>query len=388
MALPYIDPTALFLALLVSAVITLSVLAVAAHLHRQNRAAVPIRIHVAGSRGKTSTTRLLGAALREAGFKTLVKTTGTDPLIILPDGSDESWKRWAPPSISEQIRFFRLARKLGVNAVVLESMAIEPEYMWASEHHLVKATHAVITNARPDHVEALGDDPEAAARALALVVPADTQLFYTSEAAIPPISAAANQLECRGGRATQVPTEGLSFHDANCALALAVCSDLGIAPPTAALGFKRAGQDPGAFSCTPILVGGTATRFFNAFACNDPLSFSQLWQEHHQGEDAVVLVNTRSDRPERTKAFLDALAELRPSVRRVFITGSVPAKWLKGSVAADIVVRSVPTKDPRKLLIALAEAAGTDGSIWGVGNYAGLGKNLILEAQKRVTQPC
>ncbi|MRX52014.1 hypothetical protein GI374_16675 [Paracoccus sp. S-4012] len=37
-----------------------------------------------------------------------------------------------------------------MDAIVLESMATQPEYLWASERYLVHATHAVITNLRPD----------------------------------------------------------------------------------------------------------------------------------------------------------------------------------------------------------------------------------------------
>ncbi|MDB5623678.1 MAG: Poly-gamma-glutamate synthase PgsB [Devosia sp.] len=383
MALPYINATTLSLALLLSTLGVVSILAVAAHLHRQNRDAIGIRIHVAGSRGKTSTTRLLGSALREAGIKTLVKTTGTDPLLILPDGTVRTWRRWAPPSISEQARFFCLARQLRVEAVVLESMAIEPEYMWASEHYLVKATHTLITNARPDHAEALGSDPEAAARALALIVPAQTKLYFSSEAALPPIVKAAEALRTRGGKATTIDTEGMPHNDTNCALALAVCDDLRISPAIAELGFQRAGEDPGAFAIIPLQVDNHTIRFVNAFACNDPVSFAHLWREHHRGENAVVLINTRSDRPERTKAFLDSLTELRPPVRRVVLVGAVPNRWLKAGADAGVAMSRIPTSNVHKLLPILAEAAGHNGAVWGVGNYAGLGKKLIDLAKHR-----
>lgn len=389
MALPYINQTTLFLALLIATSLVLMVLAVAASLHRRNRDAVPVRIHVAGSRGKTSTTRLLGSALRQGGFRTLVKTTGTDPLLILPDGSVQAWKRWAPPSISEQARFFRLARKLDVEAVVLESMAIEPEYMWASEHYLVKATHTLITNARPDHVEALGDDPEAAARALALVVPNRSQLIFSSEAALPPILRAAEALQARGGKAVPVQNSGMAFGEANRALASAVCNDLSIAPEDARRGFDLAGEDPGAFASLDLRVGDEKVRFLNAFACNDPASFAMLWKEHHAGERSVILINTRSDRPERTRAFLDALTDLTPAAQQVFLVGSVPNKWLKAGARAGLSIAPIPTSNHQKLLASLAQAAGPDGAIWGVGNYAGLGKGLIALARKQaVIRPC
>jgi len=43
---------------------------------------IPIRIHVNGTRGKSITTRLIAAGLREAGFKVLAKTTGILPRLI------------------------------------------------------------------------------------------------------------------------------------------------------------------------------------------------------------------------------------------------------------------------------------------------------------------
>src|SRR5690606_29407970 len=117
MVLPYISETGLFLSLLAVTILVTSWLAVAASIHRRRCVAVPVRIHVAGSRGKTTTARLIGAALRAAGRRVLVKTTGTDPILIGPDGSESPWRRWTPPGISEQIRFFRHANRIGADAV-------------------------------------------------------------------------------------------------------------------------------------------------------------------------------------------------------------------------------------------------------------------------------
>src|SRR5690606_28841177 len=78
----FVSDFRLFLLSLVLTCVVLTWLAAASALHRRRLAAVPVRIHVAGSRGKTSTARLIGAALRFAGRRVLVKTTGTDPLLI------------------------------------------------------------------------------------------------------------------------------------------------------------------------------------------------------------------------------------------------------------------------------------------------------------------
>ena len=45
--------------------------------HARNVARIPIRVHVNGTRGKSSVTRLIAAGLRAGGVRTFAKTTGT-----------------------------------------------------------------------------------------------------------------------------------------------------------------------------------------------------------------------------------------------------------------------------------------------------------------------
>ena len=47
--------------------------------HRRCLSKIPYRIHVNGTRGKSSVTRLIAAGLREGGIRTCAKTTGTLP---------------------------------------------------------------------------------------------------------------------------------------------------------------------------------------------------------------------------------------------------------------------------------------------------------------------
>ena len=127
-----------------------------AHFHRLALAQLPIRIHVNGSRGKSSVTRLIAAGLRAGGLKTLAKTTGTSARIINEHGQDQMIHRLRSASIGEQVRLLRGFSKKKPDAVVIECMAVNPQYQWISEHKIVQSSIGVITNVRPDHLDEMG----------------------------------------------------------------------------------------------------------------------------------------------------------------------------------------------------------------------------------------
>lgn len=94
-------------------------------LHERRLRLIPIRIHVNGTRGKSSVVRLIAGALREAGVRTLAKTTGAKPTLIYPDGHEEMVSRRGPSRIQEQVRFVKKAAKMNVKAIVVECMALD-----------------------------------------------------------------------------------------------------------------------------------------------------------------------------------------------------------------------------------------------------------------------
>jgi poly-gamma-glutamate synthase PgsB/CapB len=248
-------------------------LGAAAWRHRRNLRAIPVRIHVAGTRGKSTTTRLIAAGLRAGGLRVVAKTTGTEPRLILPDGSEAAWPRRGPPSVREQTRFFAKAVRLRADAAVVECMAIRPEMVFASEHHLIRATTAVITNARADHLEDIGEHPDAAADAMRWAVPVNGKLFVADEAATPALRSSAHM---RGTDIIVVDTAGLGALAADRALALAVCAAQGVPAAIAGEAMDNAASDPGGFFTRDLAVGGKAVRFANAFACNDVTSLALL----------------------------------------------------------------------------------------------------------------
>ena len=78
-------------------------------LHQKRILSIPIRIHINGTRGKSSVTRLIGAALREAGIKTITKVTGTYPRLMLENGCEVAIYRKAEANIIEQLSIIKFA---------------------------------------------------------------------------------------------------------------------------------------------------------------------------------------------------------------------------------------------------------------------------------------
>ncbi|MAQ87894.1 MAG: poly-gamma-glutamate synthase PgsB, partial [Candidatus Marinimicrobia bacterium] len=92
--------------------------------HQLSLNTIPLRIHVNGTRGKSSVTRLIAAGLREGGLRTFAKTTGTAPRVIDADGKDRIIHRLGLPSIGEQVRLLKYFASEKPDVVVMECMAV------------------------------------------------------------------------------------------------------------------------------------------------------------------------------------------------------------------------------------------------------------------------
>ncbi|MCP8936915.1 poly-gamma-glutamate synthase PgsB [Alsobacter sp. SYSU M60028] len=351
---------------------------------RLARERIAVRIHVAGTRGKSTTTRLVAAGLRGSGLAVIGKTTGSEPRLIRADGSEEAIRRLGPPSIREQAWVLRRAAREGADAVVLECMAIQPETLWASETLLVGATTLVVTNARPDHFEEIGEDEEAMARSLAWLVPSGGVVVATREAATPAFVAA---VEARGAVLVPVDTDGLPPDAANRRLALAVCARHGVSEETALAGMADATPDPGHFTEREVSVGGKTVRFANAFACNDVESLDLLWRERAGEGRPVVLLNARADRPVRTRHFLDFLARQTPEPIVLLAGDGLAAALARRAGFGPGALRRLRTRRASEALAEAVAAASPGGVVWGVGNYHGLGRQLTV-ALAEAGKPC
>jgi len=132
---------------------------------------VPIRIGVTGTRGKSSVTRLIAAALRASGRTVVAKTTGSRPMLIHADGTEELVDRPGPATILEQKKLLALAFRERADAFVSEIMSVHPENQAVESSKILNINICAITNARVDHVEEQGGERSDVARALSMSIP-------------------------------------------------------------------------------------------------------------------------------------------------------------------------------------------------------------------------
>ena len=97
------------------------------HLHQMYRKKIPEIIHVNGTRGKSSVTRLIAGGLRAGGVNVMAKTTGSAPVIIFEDGSEKPIIRYFGANIREQLKIIKFAARRKINTLVLECMEVEAE---------------------------------------------------------------------------------------------------------------------------------------------------------------------------------------------------------------------------------------------------------------------
>ena len=287
--------------------------------HTRNVNLIPIRIHVNGTRGKSSVTRLIAAGLRAGGIRTLAKTTGTIPRLILPDGRESSIIRLFGANIIEQKYVFRYAASLKPQAIVVECMAVNPIFQWITERKFVKSTVSVITNVRLDHLDLMGSTIQSVARSLANTIPHHGICFTSEEKEYPLFHSIAHK---RGSKMKKITPEKVTQdqltpfsyieHSDNLALALAVCEHLGVDREVALKGMQNSTPDPGALQKYTINTDGKQILFYNVFAANDPESSLFIWKKVTEpliDQEKMIILNTRADRFERSHQLIDTFCK-------------------------------------------------------------------------------
>jgi poly-gamma-glutamate synthase PgsB/CapB len=365
-----------------------------------------LRIHVHGTRGKSTVTRILASLLREAGHVVLSKTTGDRPEYEFPDASTRPVRRVGPARIQEHVKILRLAARLKATAVVVEGMALQDETLAVSEK-MLQATHAVITNVRPDHSETMGQGRANVARALSFMLPPGRPVFTAREDGVEEVCRHARNLNCDchvvesemvGSGTPRQENGNAPMLEQPLQLALAVAEHLHGQVPVIEnqRSSARCGlcHDTAPSPVSLLDIAGVRVIWLDLFSVNDVdssrLLLDALWNNLPTPAWFVAILATRQDRPMRTAVFMDWLQH-EPRFDLLAPTGSHAwAAWCR-SPARSLFLPN-PLCEPYALLHKLAQERQKGGRqaahpmvLVGLGNSHGYGERwraMISQARE------
>ncbi len=386
---------------LLTIVIIASVFGIIEYIRHQKRIySIPIRIHVNGTRGKSSVTRLIGAALRAGGISNITKVTGTFPRLIIEDGSETYIHRKASANIIEQLSIVEFAASRKVQALVMECMALQPQYQTITEKKMIHSNICVMTNVRLDHTDVMGHTLDEIAETMGRTIPKNEHLF-SSENVIPETLqriADKRNTVCHFVNPEIVsPDEmnGFSYieHRDNVALALAVCEHLKINRRVALKGMYDAIPDAGVLTRHRVEAFNKQMVFYNAFAANDPDSTLLVWKKIRdeigfEGK-RIILLNTRQDRLYRARQLAEMVAwNLEKEIDYLMLIGQstdvVEGIAVSSGIPGKKIV-SVGWTTSEKVFEKILSVTEKTSTIVAVGNMGGMGANLVDYFENRST---
>jgi len=370
--------------------------------HRLLVRKIPVRIHVNGTRGKTSVTRLIAAGLRAGGKRTCAKTTGSAAAITDPDGREFPIYRISGANIIEQMRTLKRMASLKPEVVVMECMALQPQYQSLSELRMVHSNVGVITNARADHLDVMGPGEEEVALALAGSTPVKGNLFTAERNLLGTFEHSCKDRQSKLHGVSEDEVSAISEdtlnkfryaeHAENIALALNICEYLGVDRGKALEGMTQLEPEAGAMQVLHISYFRREIIFVNAFAANDPESTGRIWENmvSKYGEDrrTIMLINCRADRPHRSQQMAVETVNWTKADKYILI-GSGSFIFVRNAVKHGL--------DPEKVLVmenaettditeTILEESGGKALVVGMCNIHGGGEEVARFFQNRAVK--
>lgn len=304
--------------------------------HQKRLDQLQARVHVNGIRGKSTVTRLVAGVLREGGYVTIAKTTGSAARVIGPRGEESPIPRRGAATINEQIDIVRQYVDEKVEALVIECMAVNPVYQQYSQDYIVKGDITIITNIREDHQEQMGETLEQIADSLSVTIPKNGVLI-TAEDRPHLRERLRRNAERRGATfiyadAAIVTDEDLRGFDylqfkTNVAIGLVLADILGIDRDSAMRGMWKCVPDVGVVTLHHYDIRGKDVLWVPLFAANDResvvLTYELLQSYYPRDQTVIGILNNRWDRGRRAELFAKMVPEdLDPFLDHVITFGA------------------------------------------------------------------
>lgn len=368
--------------------------------HHRRLDQLAVRIHVNGIRGKSSVTRLVAGVLREGGFVTVAKTTGSAARVIGPHGEEQPIRRRGAATINEQVDIVRDHVTEAVEALVIECMAVRPLYQQYSQDFIVRSDITIITNVREDHQEEMGETLEQIADSMSVTIPRNGVLI-TAEDRPHLQERLRRNAEARGSRMIYADPrrvldedlhgfDYLQFKD-NVAIGFAVAELLNIDRQTALRGMWKSVPDVGVVRLQTYDIGGKKVLWVPMFAANDResvIATFELLQAYFPPKATVIgILNNRADRGRRAELFASMVPhDLSDHLDHVITFGAyeetVTPVMVAGGYPADRIHNLGETRNPGLAEILTTIAAlieGEEGVLVGMVNIHTDQAEMLIE---------
>jgi poly-gamma-glutamate synthase PgsB/CapB len=342
------------------------------------------RVHVNGTRGKSSVTSYIASGLLGSGQNIMSKVTGEKP-VICHNGNRTELKRKGKARVQEQFSVMRKAYRNEIQILILECMSISPE-LQQLESSIFKPHIYILTNIKDDHREVMGPVTEEQVRSMCSAIPYNCTVVTTEKLHLDEIK---RESEKRGSKVitpaklSEDLLENLpsGFIADNVSLAIEVCGIIGVERELVInriIGSLNNAESP----LTTIKKDDKQLSFLNAFSANDVESAGNIvnyWKKKtdYSGTFSVVF-NTRSDRPLRTVQFSEWLGGNSNSIEKLILTGThtrlARNKLIKSGMDRSKI--GIWRKDEIRIENLLT-AMSSEALVVGLGNFAGAGQEII-----------
>ena len=349
---------------------------------------ISLKIHVNGTRGKSTITKYISTALRASDIRTIGKVTGEIPGLIQTDGNIMPIRRRGPARVNEQFRIIRKAAKTKAEALVLECMSIDP-VLQKIESQFYKPDIYVISNIRDDHREKVGANRKQRVEYACQAIPVNCILVSNDIENLSAIRLESEKKNCRlvipeklGEKLVNTLPFGVFAANIEVSVEVAVLAGIDRDLALKSILDSISGDES---YLIQVQTNKTNAVFLNAFSVNDTDSatdFFNYWTDKLGiYENLAFVFNTRSDRPLRTKLFSEWIKKMHNQCRFVVITGD-HKEWAYRKLKylnPGVEIRKLKSNQINGILnIIDKEFPGTE-LIIGIGNIRSEGYKVLNE---------
>jgi len=317
----------------------------------------------------------------------MAKTTGTKPRMVINNSVEIPIIRLGRANIQEQIKIVKVAVKEKVDAIVFENMSLRPDLQYVEESLIVKPHIVVITNVRSDHLDVMGPTLVDIATNFINAVPKDATIFTAEQELFDELKKLAEKkgveiIKADESEVTDEEMDKFTYveHKENVALALKVCTYLGIRREDALREMYKYIPDPGVLRKYSLVFKGKKVILYNAMAANDPDSTYLIYQRiPKNSENFYILMNCRSDRIDRSKQMAELVAKKIPA-KKCFVTGGTTHVFTSFAHKFGFPKEQIfdlGGKSFEEIFDVISEQIEDNSIILAIGNIVGYGEELV-----------